>query len=482
VGILGGMQREVGREERERTRMINPNIFRANDVRGKVGSDLTDTTAEEIGKAFGSYVRQIDRKRVYIGRDNRPSSRQFEAKLIDGVLTTGCDVFDIGLVPTPVLYFASARDEGSFGVMVTGSHLPVTSNGFKFCQSGQTLYQQELDRVRDIVVAREFVTGTGTLSASPLTIREYMSQFQELPASKAGMQVVVDCQNGAASELAPMLFESLGIGVNQLHCDLAASYPFERPDPQLLTNLEPLRERVLEANADLGIAYDGDADRLGVVDNQGNGVAADRIVAILARDVLSDNPGGKVVYDILSSQVLIDEIRKNDGVPIACESGHAFIKAKLREEDALLAGEYSGHIFFADRYFGYDDGIYASYRLVELLSRSDLSLAQLDQTLPRMFTSPEARPYCPDGRKYQVIEEIRNGFNSKRYRLITTESSVRIVFDNGWGLIRASNTEPALSLRFEAQTSSDLELYQEICWSMLIGTGRDCGIEFGGHR
>lgn len=458
---------------------INPAIFRGSDIRGEVGRDLTGGTAEQIGKAYGTYVRRKGGQRVYVGYDNRPSSNGLADAFVNGLTATGCRVIEVGLVPTPVLYFASVKDNGSFGTMITGSHLPVTSNGFKFCQGSRPLHGENIRQLYEIALEEAFILDDGSRSPSKSAVNEYLEQILQLKIHKSGIKIVVDCQNGAASEIAPALFERLGVSVYRLHCDLTAPYPFERPDPQHSANLGPLQQLVKEVNADLGIAYDGDADRLGVVDNRGDPIPADRIVAVFARDVLARDPGAKVVFDILSSQVLADEINKNGGRPIVWKSGHSFIKDKLHEEGALLAGESSGHIFFADRYFGYDDGIYASCRLLELVSRSDKSLSQLMETVPRMFTSPEERPHCPDDKKFQIVKDVQSAFRQGGYQL-TTVDGVKIQFPKGWGLVRASNTEPALSLRFEAMTADDLRSYHEIVWKKLAEIGRQYHVDFTG--
>jgi phosphomannomutase/phosphoglucomutase len=458
---------------------INPAIFRGSDVRGKVGKDLTDETAQQIGKAYGTYVRQKEGQRIYVGYDNRPSSNKLADAFVEGLVATGCKVMELGLVPTPLLYFASVKDNGSFGAMITGSHLPVTVNGFKFCQGSRTLHGEGIRRLYDIASGEEFILGDGSRAPFKSAVSEYVEHILQLEIHKPGIKVVVDCQNGAASELAPGLFEKLGVFVHRLHCDPTAPYPFERPDPQYSTNLGPLQELVKRVNADVGIAYDGDADRLGVVDNRGNHIPADRIVALFARDVLARNPGAKVVFDILSSQVLADEISKNGGTPIVWKSGHSFIKDKLHEEGALLAGESSGHIFFADHNFGFDDGIYASCRLLELLSQSDKSLSQLMETVPRIFTSPEERPHCPDDKKFQIVKDIETAFRQDGYQLATVDG-VRIQFPKGWGLVRASNTEAVLSLRFEAMTADELRLYREIVWKKLAEIGQQHNVDFTG--
>ena len=447
--------------------MINPAIFRGSDIRGNVDRDLTDETVDRIGKAYGTYVRERGGRKVYVGRDNRPSSNRLADVLTSGLVACGCYTIDLGLVPTPLLYFASANDGSSFGVMVTGSHLPMTSNGFKFCHGSRTLHGKEIRQLYDIAVEeRSVLSGGGSRSATDSVATDYVARILQLKLRRPGIKVVMDCQNGTASALAPTILAKLGATVHRLHCDPSAPPPFARPDPQDPAHLEPLCESVRALGADVGVAYDGDADRLGVVDNRGEFVSADRIVALLARDVLASHPGAKVVLDVLSSQVVADEVRRHGGTPIMWKSGHAFIKDKLHQEGALLAGESSGHIMFADDYFGYDDGIYASCRLLELLSRSDRPLSQLLGSLPHMFTSPEARPGCPDDKKFQVVEDVKVAFQQAGYPL-TTVDGVRIQFPRGWGLVRASQTEPVLSLRFEAMTESDLVSYREIVWQRL---------------
>jgi phosphomannomutase/phosphoglucomutase len=298
--------------------------------------------------------------------------------------------------------------------------------------------------------------------------------LKNLKLHKSGMKVVVDCQNGAASEVAPVLLEKLGVHVYRLHSDPTASYPFEHPDPQKTANLEPLKKLVVEVNADIGIAYDGDADRLGIVDNEGNHIFADRIVALFARDVLARYPGAAVVIDNLSSQVTEDEIIKGTGECVFCDSGHAVVKDALLIKNAVLAGENSGHIFFADTYFGYDDGVYASCRLVELLSREINTLSQLDKAIPRMYSLPEERPPCPSDKKNQIVENLRTDLMQQGYQI----NVGRIRFPRGWGLVRAASTEDVLSMRFEAATDDDLRQYRSMVWEKLVEIGYHYGVEF----
>jgi phosphomannomutase/phosphoglucomutase len=460
--------------------MLNRAIFRGTDIRGKVDQDLTKDVVEKIGRALGTYIQAQSGQTVYLGHDNRLSSGGLANAFARGVVACGSNVIELGLVPTPVLYFATARDKGSFGAMITGSHLPATSNGIKFCKGEQALYGKVIRQIYDITASEEFIPGTGCRTFSTTITEEYMAHVAQLNV-KPNLSVVIDCQNGAASTLAPNLFAKLGVSVDCLHCKQDDPYPFERPDPQISANLEPLCRRVKQINADLGIAYDGDADRLGVVDDQGNHVSADRIVAIFARDILTSNPGAKVVFDVLSSQVLSEEIKRNGGTPIAWKSGHSFIKDKLHEEGALLGGESSGHIFFADRYFGYDDGIYASCRLLELLSKSDRPLSHLMGTLLHVFTSPEERPHCPEDKKFQVVEDLEAAFRRENYPLVVVDG-VRVQFPKGWGLVRASNTEAVLSLRFEATNADDLEQYRTLVWRKLVEIGHRHGLELASDQ
>lgn len=454
---------------------ISPAIFRSADIRGAVNKDLTSDVAERIGQAYGSYIRAYDEQKVYVGHDNRPSSAGLADALVRGLVATGCRVIELGLVPTPLLYFAAVKDASSFGVMVTASHLPATSNGFKFCRGNRMLYGEDITQLYRLALEARFAPGDGSRRAESIAGEYVEYVLGQLDIRPAGLKVVVDCQNGAASQLAPALLEQLGLSVHRLHSDLAAPYPFERPDPQDPANLEPLRELVVRVQADLGVAYDGDADRLGVVDERGQYVPADWVAALFARDVLSRHPGAKVIYDVLCSQTLVDEVSRGGGQPIACKSGHSFVKDMLHAEGAWLAAESSGHIFFADRYLGYDDGMYASCRLVELLSRGGGPLSRLVATIPRLYTSPEERPACPDEAKFQIVEDVKAALAQRGYPLVTIDG-VRVQFPAGWGLVRASNTEAVLSLRFEATSADELEAYRRLVWEELDRVARQHGV------
>lgn len=458
--------------------MIDPTIFRGSDIRGEVARQITPATAELLGRAYGTYVLDAGQMSIVVGHDNRPSSMPLADAFAAGVSATGCNVIELGCVPTPTLYFAATRRDHSFAAMITASHLPASSNGFKFCRGSQVLFGTMLDRIQQLATDEQFAVGTGTREYKPGIAEDYVREVAaRLQVAEHDCTIVVDAQNGAASLLGPTLLERLGFKVLRLHCDLKQPYPFERPDPQDVANLGPLQKLVVDSGAAVGIAFDGDADRMGVVDERGQYVPADQIMALFVRAMLAERPGAKVVVDVLTSQLVTDEVTRQHGTPILWKSGHAFIKEKLQEEQAVFAGESSGHIFFADRYFGFDDGLYAAGRLLELLANDGRSLSALTQSLPKMFTSTEERPPCPDALKFRIVDEARIAFEQQGYALITIDG-VRIQFAGGWGLVRASNTEPVLSLRFEAGTESDLASYRLIVWDRIIDIGRRYNISF----
>ncbi len=452
-------------------------IFKKYDIRGRVGAEINAEAVAQIGRAYGTYVQDEGRRKVYVGYDNRPASRELAASLAAGLLETGCAVVDVGMVPTPLLYFAATRDGDAFGAMVTASHLPATSNGVKFCRGRWPVYGETIAHLRDLAEAGTFRRGMGERRTAPDTVGTYIAYVARQLSLPRPLTVAVECLNGAASVCAPRLLEQLGVRVIPVHCDPHAPYPCERPDPSIPANTRALQEAVKAHGADVGLAYDGDADRLGVVDETGNYVFADRVLALLARDILRHHPGGKVVFDILSTQALADAVEQSGGVPVFWKSGHAFIKEKLHTEGAVLAGESSGHIFFADRYFGYDDAIYASCRLVALLARQRDPLSALVVSLPQTYLSPEERPPCPDEAKAPIVAEITEAFRAEGYPVVTVDG-VRITFPQGWGLVRASNTEAVLSLRFEAATPEALEAYRAEVWARLREIGARHGVVF----
>lgn len=458
---------------------INPAIFKKKyDIRGKVGADLNEKTASLIGKAFGTYVCENDRQPIYLGYDNRPTSHDLAQAFCEGVLSTGGDVVAIGMVPTPVLYFASTQNQGSYGVMVTASHLATTYNGFKFCRGKFPIFGDTFfSHLANIVQDEAFVHGAGSQTVYAAIIAEYIGYVSSTIKSRAPhTKIVIDCMNGAASLVAPLLLEKLGADVQRVNCDVTHPYSVEQPDPSNPKNLEMLQKAVQQTQNAFGIAYDGDADRLGIVDELGHNVFADRVLTLFARDVLAEHPGAKVVFDILCTQVLEQEIKKCGGVPVPWASGHALIKEKFYEVAAILAGESSGHIIFADRYLGYDDGLYASCRLLETVQQSGKSLSELIAALPSTVMSEEERPHCPDDKKFQIVEAVKQSLSQTKYPLLTIDG-VKVLFPGGWGLLRAANTEAVLSLRFEASTADEVQEYREFIWGELSRIGLQYGVE-----
>jgi phosphomannomutase / phosphoglucomutase len=443
------------------------------DIRGKVNEGMNITSVEIIGKVYGTFVRSCGKKDVYIGQDNRKSSPDLADAFIKGVVSTGCHVIRLGLVPTPIVYYAANKNNNAFGAIITASHLSMNSNGLKFCQGNLPVSPKIIKEYLDKPVE----VGKGTETRYDGIGEEYADFINQKEKGISNeIKMVVDCQNGATSDIFPRLLKKLGIQFELLHGNLKDDYPFDQPNPEKTENLRLLQQKVLEIGADLGIALDGDGDRMGVIDDKGNHISIDRIVALFAQDILLEHDGGKIIFDVLCSMVLKDTIVKNGGVPIEWQSGHAYIKEKLHKEKAILGGENSGHIFFSDRYPGYDDGIYASIRLLELLSRSKNKLSSLDEMLPKTSISNEERPECPQELKTLVVQEIRSSFEKEGYEVVTIDG-VKVYFDNGWGLIRAASTEPKLSLRFEATTYEERERYHSIFWTKLKAIGNKYGIK-----
>lgn len=445
--------------------MINPQIFREYDIRGVVGKDLTEEVVKTLGKAYGTYLRQQNKKSVTVGRDNRLSSESFRNALVEGLLSTGCSVIDLGVCPTPALYFSLYHLNPDAGMMITASHNPPQFNGFKLSDGKDSLYGEQIQNIRKIAERGEFSQGRGATVSTYQIIGPYVATIREKVHLKRGLKVILDAGNGTASPIVPALFKNLGCEVEALFCEMDGNFPNHFPDPTVPENLTTLIKRVKESSADMGVAYDGDADRIGVVDNQGNMIWGDQLMVIFGREILSRNPGASIIFEVKCSQNLEQDILKHGGRPIMWKTGHSLIKKKMKEEHALLAGEMSGHIFFADEYFGYDDAIYASCRLARVLSESSMKISEMISDLPKTFSTPEIRVDCSDEEKFHTIEVLKEYFQ-KKYRLLDIDG-IRILFDHGWALIRASNTQPALVLRFESTSKQGLEEMQNLVMGKL---------------
>ena len=460
-------------------------LFREYDIRGIVGKELTDQMAEQIGRAYATVARQHNVKTVSVGRDGRESSPSLRNHLVRGLTAGGIDVIDIGVCPTPVLYFSLFNLPVQGGVMITGSHNAAEYNGFKLCVGKEALHGDEIQHLRKTVEAGKFSTGSGSVSERPL-IPAYLAYLKESFASVQGnrLHVVIDCGNGAAALVAKDAIEQMGCRVTGLYCDLDGRFPNHHPDPTVVENLEDLIATVKKTGAHVGIGYDGDADRIGAVDEQGNILWGDRLMVVFARDILTARPGSTILSEVKASQSLYDDIERHGGRAIMWKTGHSLIKAKMKEESAVLAGEMSGHMFFADRYFGYDDAIYASCRLIEILAKTGKSLSSLVADLPKTSVTPEIRVDCPDTIKFDLVkrvqaalvEEARAGAKSDlAIRNVITIDGIRVIFDDGWGLIRASNTQPALVLRFEATSPARLAAIRHLIESKLEQSRRALG-------
>jgi len=432
---------------------INPQIFREYDIRGVVDKDLTPDIVKTLGQGFGTRMSHLGRKELVVGRDGRLSSKTFKEALVEGLISTGCHVIDIGLCSTPVYYFSIFHLDKDGGMMVTGSHNPPEFNGFKVSVGKSTIFGEEIQNLRRLIEKGEFVVGKGYVSNEEIS-RPWREYFNKNIRIEEEMRVVIDAGNGTGGVVAGPLLRDLGCEVEELYCEVDGRFPNHFPDPTIPGNLKDLIDRVKKNQADAGIGYDGDADRIGVVDDQGNIIWGDQLMILFSREILKYKKGAVFVAEVKCSQNLFNDIEKHGGKAIMWRTGHSLIEEKMREEKAALGGEMSGHIFFADRYFGYDDAIYASCRLIELLSKTDRKLSTLLSDVPKTFITPEIRVDCAEEIKFKVVEKVKEELR-KDYPVIDVDG-VRVKFEDGWGLVRASNTQPALVLRFEALTQDRL--------------------------
>lgn len=438
---------------------MDAKIFREYDIRGVAGTDLTEADVLLIGKAAGTYLRNHGKSFVAVGRDCRLTSPSYAEKIIEGLRSTGCDVLELGICPTPVFYFAIHHFKTGGGVMITASHNPPEYNGFKLCIDLDSIHGKDILQLKKIIDAKDFVAGSGSLeSADPVApYRQYVESNISLSRK---LRVGVDAGNGTAGVVAVPVLKALGCEVHDIYCDMDGTFPNHEADPTVLKNMTDLIAMVREKKLDVGIGYDGDGDRIGVVDENGNIVYGDKLIILFAREILSRKPGAVFVSEVKCSKVMYDDIEKHGGRPIMWKTGHSLIKAKMKEEKAALAGEMSGHIFFADRYLGYDDAVYASCRLLELIADAGKPISSLLSDIPKTFTTPEIRVECPDDKKFDLVKRVTEHFR-KTHKVVDIDG-VRVLFDDGWGLVRASNTQPALVMRFEAMSEDRLAEIQKL--------------------
>ena len=440
-------------------------VFRAYDIRGVAPRDLTPAFAEGLGRAVGTYVRRGGGGRIVVGRDCRHSGEALEGGLVRGLMAAGCSVLQLGVVPTPSCYWAIEHFGSDGGVQITGSHNPPEYNGFKLTLLGRSLHGEDLQRLRRLMETDDCLAGAGTREETFLIPAYVEALAQNLHRARRPLRVVVDAGNGTGGIAAVPLYEKLGFEVVPLFCDLDGAFPNHHPDPTVEGNLISLKRLVLERGADVGLAFDGDADRLGVIDDRGNVVRSDRLMILFSRAVLAEVPGATIIAEVKCSKTLYDDIAKNGGRGIMWKAGHSLIKAKMVEVNAALAGEMSGHIFFKHRYHGFDDAIYAGGRLLELLSESGGSMSDLLRDVPSTIATDEIRVPCAEEHKFEVarrvVERFEEGAAAGGYTVITIDGA-RVEWPDGWGVIRPSNTTPILVLRFEAQSDARLRALQAL--------------------
>ena len=438
---------------------MNANIFREYDIRGIVGPDLTFETVAALGRAIGTFFRRNGAQRIAIGYDARESSPRFRDLLVEGFKQTGCDAVLIGRVPTPVLYHTVFTRAVDGGVMITGSHNPADHNGFKICLGKSTLFGSQIQEIREIAVSGAFASGAGTSEELEVLADYETDILSKINLGSRRLKVVVDGGNGMGGVTGVPVYERLGCELIKLFTEPDSRFPNHHPDPTVTENLQDAIRAVKETGADLAIAFDGDGDRIGVVDENGRIIWGDELMVLLSREILREKPNSTIIAEVKCSQNLFDDIARNGGTPLMWKAGHSLIKAKMKETGAALAGEMSGHIFFADRFYGFDDATYAGARVLEILSKTDKTLSQLLIDLPETFSTPEIRVDCSDEGKFEIVRRIADEF-SKTNEVITIDGA-RILFANGWGLVRASNTQAILVLRFEADSEENLREIRE---------------------
>lgn len=444
--------------------MLKPTIFREYDIRGVADTELLSPDVEQLGRGLGTYLQRKSGKRINLGRDCRLSSTRLRDALLQGLVASGCEVTDIGVVPTPLLYYSAVHLEADGAVMITGSHNPSEFNGFKAVCGAGALYGEEIQEVRRLIEMEDFEKGKGSHLEMDV-IGAYVGNIVPQFEFDRRIKVVLDAGNGTAGPVMHQLLKRLNVDATELFFEMDGHFPNHHPDPTVPKNLEALQKAVRERKADLGIAFDGDADRLGAVDENGEAIYGDMLLLIFGREILTRKPGATIIGEVKCSQVLYDELKRLGGNAIMYRTGHSLIKAKMKEVHAELAGEMSGHLFFADRYLGYDDALYAACRLMEIVSKSGKPLSAQLAGLPKMVSTPEIRVDCPDEVKFQVVERAAEHFK-KTHKVIDIDG-VRVLFDRGWGLLRASNTQPVLVMRFEAANEELLEEYRREVESVL---------------
>ncbi|MBN1481854.1 phosphomannomutase/phosphoglucomutase [candidate division KSB1 bacterium] len=432
---------------------MNESIFRANDVRGIVERDFSDDVVLNLGKAYGSFMRRRGHQNLVVGHDLRLSSPHLAALFMDGLKSTGIRITFIGQVTTPALYFAIVHWNLDGGCMITGSHNPRPYNGFKMCEGLGSVYGDNIQKLKEMIKSNDFETGAGSVQHRDI-MPEYIAMLKSKFTFHKKLKIVIDAGNATAGPIAPQLWREYGHEVFELYCEPDGNFPNHLPDPCVPKYMRDLAELVVREGADVGIGYDGDSDRLGAVDDTGDYIFADRLLALFARDVLKNNPGTPIIFDVKCSMALPEAIKKAGGQPVMWKTGHSMQKAKMKELGASFAGELSGHVFFKDDFFGFDDGIYASGRLLQIIANAEKKFSEIIATVPVFPSTEEIRVDCADEVKFDTVAKLVKDF-AAHYKVIDVDGA-RVDFGDGWGLVRASNTEPNLVVRFEARTKERL--------------------------
>lgn len=451
-------------------------LFRAYDIRGVAFESLSEDLVYSIGLAVGSQAQSEQQSKVIVGRDGRLSGPRLSRALVQGLLQSGCDVIDIGQVTTPMLYFATHTLETQTGVMLTGSHNPADYNGLKIVIAGTTLSEQSIQHLVARITECQFCQGQGQLQEHPV-LKEYMSRIVSDIQLERPLKIVVDCGNGIAGMMAPQLFTELGCDVTQLFCDVDGNFPNHHPDPSVVENLNDLIKEVKNTKADVGLAFDGDADRLGVVTNKGEIIWPDRQLMLYAIHVLQELPGSEIIYDVKCSKHLTAVIEQHGGVPLMWKTGHSLVKAKLKETGAPLAGEMSGHTFFKHRWYGFDDGVYTAARLLEIIAKQTKTVSEIFSELPDSINTPELKCPIAETEKFTYMQALQQQAHFSDAELITIDG-LRADFKDGWGLVRASNTTPCLVLRFEADNEAALKRIQELFRKQMLSVDKNLELPF----
>ncbi len=450
----------------------NSEIFREYDIRGIADRDLAFPISISLGQAVGTYLKRGGRSRITLARDCRLSSERLASEVGRGLQMAGLEVIDVGVVPTPLLYFSLYHfGDVDGGVMITGSHNPADYNGLKISSGKSTIHGKEIQKIGRILESEDLEQGSGGTE-----FRDIEDPYRRMIRERIGrlsrpLKVVVDAGNGTSSDLSPAVYRELGCEVVELFCEMDGSFPNHHPDPTVAENLKDLVAAVQQNEADLGIAFDGDGDRIGAVDDTGRILWGDELMILFSREILARHPGATIIGEVKCSMNLYRQIESHGGVGIMWKAGHSLIKAKMKETGAALAGEVSGHIFFADGFYGFDDATYAGARLLQLVADSGGSLSQLLEDIPLLYSTPEIRVEVSESEKFEIVRRLQEYF-SRHYETVTVDG-VRVLFEEGWGLVRASNTQPALVLRFEASTPDRLEGIRSIVESKLEGVSRN---------